>query len=66
MKKPTTRARASPGRVTGDGQSESHSKGRWSPSLLHSTRCLSRSARNGCRTSYQLTPLSLSRADAGS
>ena len=33
---------------------------------LHSTRCLSRSARNGCRTSHQLTPLPLSRADAGS
>ena len=44
----------------------SHPKGRWSPSLLHSTRCLSRSARNGCWTSHQLTPLSLSRADAGS
>ena len=28
-------------RSAGDGQSESHSKGRWSPSLLPSTRCLS-------------------------
>ena len=56
---------ASPGRVTGDGQSESHSKGRWSPSLLHSTRrCLSRSARDGYGTSRQLTPIPLSRADA--
>ena len=33
---------------------------------LHSTRCLSQPARNGCRTSHQLTPLPLSRADAGS
>ena len=38
----------------------------YSPSLLHSTRCLSRPARNGCRTSHQLTPLPLSRAGAGS
>ena len=52
-------------RVTGDGQSECHSKGRWSPSLLHSTRrCLSRSARDGYGTSHQLTPIPLSRADA--
>ena len=44
--------------VTGDGQSESHSKGRWSPSLLHSTRrCLSRPARDGYGTSRQLTPI---------
>ena len=42
-----------------------HSKGRWSPSLLHSTRrCLSRSARDGYGTSRQLTPIPLSRADA--
>ena len=40
-------------------------KGRWSPSLLHSTRrCLSRSARDGYGTSRQLTPIPLSRADA--